>query len=139
MAKAKGLRKTKSEEEVAKVKNEEDVATAEVTNEEGEKEEITVTGNAQVDAKDLAEFKEEEDEVVQEQKEVTKVAEVQIQDLKVKSANKGGSEPNVRIKVNKDVNTYIGDRWYNIKKGKVATVPQSVKIILNNAGFLDAL
>ena len=48
-------------------------------------------------------------------------------------------EPNVRVKLNKDLQTYIGDRWYYFKKGKVETVPQNVKEILFKAGMLDPL
>ena len=47
--------------------------------------------------------------------------------------------PNVRVKPNQDIRTYIGNQWYNLKKGKQETVPASVKNILQKAGMLDVL
>lgn len=48
-------------------------------------------------------------------------------------------EPNVRVKPNKDIRTFIGDQWYNLPEGKVSTVPKTVKDILQRAGKLSPL
>ena len=56
----------------------------------------------------------------------------------VTEAPKKGN-PNVRVKPNQDIRTYVGDSWYTLKKGKQETVPQNVKDILQKAGLLDAL
>ena len=45
----------------------------------------------------------------------------------------------VRIKPNRDHKTYIGNQWYYLSKGKITTVPQNVKDILNKAGLLDPI
>lgn len=55
----------------------------------------------------------------------------------VDSAIKGLQQ--VRIKPNKSVKTFIGDRWYNLEQGKVTTVSQNVKDILMKAGVLDPI
>lgn len=49
------------------------------------------------------------------------------------------AQPNVRIKLARDVNSFIGDKWYRLKKGEDATVPANVKEILKQAGCLEAL
>lgn len=66
------------------------------------------------------------------------VKEVEIQEVKVE-AKKTSAMPNVRIRPNQDLRTYIGDQWYTLKKGVVTTVPQNVKEILARAGMLDPL
>jgi len=55
------------------------------------------------------------------------------------SMPKERKQPNVRIKPNRDINTYIGDRWYRLKKGVEANVPAHVKEILSRAGCLEVL
>lgn len=57
----------------------------------------------------------------------------------VKVSAKAKAMPNVRINPNADHRSYIGDQYYNLKKGKVITVPQNVKEILARAGLLDPL
>ena len=47
--------------------------------------------------------------------------------------------PKVRVKPNKDIRTYIGNQWYNLKAGVVTSVPSNVKDILRKAGNLDTL
>lgn len=47
--------------------------------------------------------------------------------------------PKVRVKPNKDIRTYIGSQWYNLKAGVVTSVPANVKEILRKAGNLDTL
>lgn len=73
----------------------------------------------------------------------TKVEEVQVQvqvqEVKAEPKGKAKAEANVRVKPNQDIRTYIGDSWYNLKKGKQETVPQTVKDILARAGLLDPL
>ena len=66
------------------------------------------------------------------------VKEVEIQEVKVEAKNTSAI-PNVRIRPNQDLRTYIGDQWYTLKKGVVTTVPQNVKEILARAGMLDPL
>jgi formylmethanofuran dehydrogenase subunit C len=60
-------------------------------------------------------------------------------EVEVKAKHKAKAEPNVRIKPNQDLRTYIGDQWYSLKKGEVQTVPANVKEILQRANMLDAL
>lgn len=48
-------------------------------------------------------------------------------------------EKNVKIKPNQDINCYIGDQFYRIPKGKIVSVPQNVKDILQKAGMLDVI
>jgi hypothetical protein len=52
---------------------------------------------------------------------------------------KTDKQPQVRVKPNQDIRTYIGDSWYNLTKGKEAVVPATVKEILKRAGMLEAL
>ena len=75
---------------------------------------------------------------VKEKEEVKEVKEVELQEVKVE-AKKTSTMPNVRIRPNQDLRTYIGDQWYTLKKGGVTTVPQNVKEILAKAGMLDPL
>ena len=49
------------------------------------------------------------------------------------------AQPNVRIKLARDINTFVGDKWYRFKKGETATVPSNVKDILKTAGCLEAI
>lgn len=65
--------------------------------------------------------------------------EVEVTEVKADAKGKAKAEPNVRIKPNQDIRTYIGDQWYSLTKGKQETVPQTVKAILQKAGMLDAL
>lgn len=44
-----------------------------------------------------------------------------------------------RIKPRKDHRTFIGDKWYFLKKGVYQNVPAQVKDILMKAGLLDPL
>jgi hypothetical protein len=60
-------------------------------------------------------------------------------EVEVKTKAKAKAEPNVRIKPNQDLRTYIGDQWYSLKKGEVQTVPANVKEILQRANMLEAL
>ena len=83
-----------------------------------------------------AEVEVKEKEEAKEAKEEAK--EVEIQEVKVE-AKKPSTMPNVRIRPNQDLRTYIGDQWYTLKKGVVTTVPQNVKEILAKAGMLDPL
>jgi hypothetical protein len=55
------------------------------------------------------------------------------------SKEKAPTQPTVRVKPKADIRTFIGDQWYNLKKGKVHTVPKNVKEILARANQLDAL
>lgn len=70
---------------------------------------------------------------VQETKKEEKIATV----LPTKLAPK--VEPEVKIRPNQDIKTYIGDRYWVIKKGEVKTVPKNVKEILMKAGMLDPI
>lgn len=77
-------------------------------------------------------------EEVEDVKEVEEVEELTDEEVEVEEKETTKS-PNVRIKPNKDYRTFIGDRWFNFKKGKVESVPQHVKEILYKAGVLDTL
>lgn len=70
--------------------------------------------------------------------ETVEVKEVEVQAVQVE-APKEVKQPQVRVKPNKDLRTYIGDQWYNFKAGVQTTVPQQVKEILAKSGMLDAL
>lgn len=58
---------------------------------------------------------------------------------KVAVKKEAKAQPNVRVKMSRDVSTFIGNQWYRFKKGETATVPANVKEILRNAGCLEAL
>lgn len=45
----------------------------------------------------------------------------------------------VKIKLNRDLYTYIGDKYYDFKVGKTYKVPQNVKRILGKAGMLKPM
>lgn len=121
MAKVKGLRANRKDEKVESQVEDKDVEKdeEEVTDVEDTDVEVTES-DSDGDVKDT-DSDDDSDEVT-----VTKASEVK-------------AEPNVRIKPNRDIRTYIGDRWYNLSKGKQETVPQTVKSILQKAGILDAL
>jgi hypothetical protein len=70
---------------------------------------------------------------------VEEVKPLEVRPTQVKQESKKATQPNVRVKPNKDIRTYIGDQWYNLKAGKVETVPKQVKDILAKSGMLDAL
>lgn len=80
----------------------------------------------------------EEAEVKDTEEKVEKVEEVAEEEVEVKDSTPK-RQPNVRIKTNKDYRTFIGDRWFNFKKGVEANVPAHVKEILYKAGVLDTL
>lgn len=99
-----------------------------------EKEEITTTETfIEVDVDEKA-IEEAEEVIVEEEKKEEKVAE----NLEIKS-QEFIKQPNVRVKPNKEIKTFIGDRWYYLKPGKVEVVPQNVKDILLKAGVLDPM
>ena len=77
-------------------------------------------------------------EVKEKEEAKEEVKEVEIQEVKAEAKNTSVM-PNVRIRPNQDLRTYIGDQWYTLKKGVVTTVPQNVKEILARAGMLDPL
>lgn len=91
--------------------------------------------------------KKEKEEVVKEEvvaeevveaKEEVKPAKEEVKVLKVeKQAPK--EQPQVRVLPNRDIRTYIGDQWYNLKAGVQTNVPANVKEILKNAGHIDAI
>ena len=90
-------------------------------------------------AVEVAEDLQEIDEIIEKAEEVAaQTVEVKTPDV-IANTPLIAREPNVRVKLNKDLQTYIGDRWYYFKKGKVETVPQNVKEILFKAGMLDPL
>lgn len=104
-----------------------------------EKEEITTTETfieVDVDEKAIEEAEEVivENVSIKEEKKEEKVAE----NLEIKS-QEFIKQPNVRVKPNKEIKTFIGDRWYYLKPGKVEVVPQNVKDILLKAGVLDPM
>lgn len=76
-----------------------------------------------------------------------KADEVSVIDNAVKNAEKAEvetvtevkTEPKVRINPNRDVRTYIGDQWYNLKAGVQVSVPKTVKEKLQKAGLLSPL
>jgi hypothetical protein len=82
---------------------------------------------------------EEKEELLEVAPEVEVVEEKVEEEVEVKAKHKAKAEPNVRIKPNQDLRTYIGDQWYSLKKGEVQTVPANVKEILQRANMLDAL
>lgn len=49
------------------------------------------------------------------------------------------TEPNVRVKTNQDLRTFVGTKWYNFKQGVEQSVPASVKEKLREANLLEAL
>lgn len=49
------------------------------------------------------------------------------------------TEYNVKIRMREDHYCCIGGERYDLKKGKLYTVPENVKRILNDAGFLAPL
>jgi hypothetical protein len=70
------------------------------------------------------------------EKEAKKIAkELDVPEIQV-TTTKSAS---VRVKSKNDIRTYIGDQWYNLKAGKVETVPSHVKEILRQAGVLDTI
>ncbi|AEZ50546.1 hypothetical protein F400_gp099 [Bacillus phage BCD7] len=78
------------------------------------------------------------EEVVETKKEEVKPAKEEVKVLKVeKQAPK--EQPQVRVLPNRDIRTYIGDQWYNLKAGVQTNVPANVKEILKNAGHIDAI
>jgi len=50
-----------------------------------------------------------------------------------------GEEAKVRIRVNKELESYIGDRFYRFVVGQDYSVPKNVKDILKGAGYLDVI
>lgn len=131
MAKAKGLR-AKKEEEVKEVEATEVEKSA--ANPEGEKVENAPKNDAKQD-----ELHEEEEDAKVDPKEKKEDDAQVAQVLTAQPDTKKASSAKVRVKPNQDIKTYIGDTWYNLKKGKQENVPASVKAILQNAGLLDAL
>ena len=51
--------------------------------------------------------------------------------------NKVVKEPQVRINPKQDIRSHIGDQWYNLKAGKIVSVPRTVKVKLERAGMLN--
>jgi hypothetical protein len=139
---AKGLRKgkateAKKEAEVQEKIDAEVVETQSELNEEATKleekageEAVEVVNKADLAEKDVnvSAVQDEED-----QKQLEK--DLNVPEVKVSTAKTG----NARIKPSRDIRTYIGDRWYNLKADKVETVPAEVKEILNRAGALKPL
>lgn len=58
---------------------------------------------------------------------------------KVEVKPQAKKETQARIKTSRRVRTYIGDRYWNFEAGVIYTVPQNVKDILKNAGYLEAI
>jgi hypothetical protein len=135
---AKGLRgkgnaKANKEVEVQEKIDAEVVESKQELNEEATKlEEKAGKEAVEIDRTELAEknvhVSASADEKDQEQLE----KDLNVPEVRVSTAKTG----NVRIKPKRDIRTYIGDRWYNLKAEKVETVPANVKEILNRSGDL---
>lgn len=49
------------------------------------------------------------------------------------------TEPNVRIKLKREIRTTIGNKFYSFRAGEITSVPRHVKDILAKAGYLDII
>lgn len=147
MAKAKGLRAKKEEEKEVKVStpkvdeakdNKEETEEVKVSKSAANLEDEEVENAPKNDSKQDEEHAEEKDAKVDpEEKEADVDPSVQV--AIAQPETKKAQSAKVRVKPNQDIKTYIGDSWYNLKKGKQENVPANVKTILQNAGMLEAL
>lgn len=73
------------------------------------------------------------------EKEVVKEVEMKTPKVEVTKVEEVKSEQNVKVKPAQDINCYIGDQFYRLKKGVIVSVPRNVKEILQKAGMLDVI
>jgi hypothetical protein len=141
VAKAKGLRKSKSEKE-EELKSQEEVAEevvedhAKTTAKQTEiEEEVAKETGDQTDPAALAEVGVRVSAAADEADAKKVAKELNVPEIKPAT----GKQANVRVKAKQDIRTYVGDQWFNLKAGETATVPANVKEILRKAGLLDTL
>lgn len=91
------------------------------------KDELEVT-NAEVEVGALAGDLDEKAEKKEETQESTK-----------SEAVKDKKPELVKIKLNADLEAYIGDKFYRLKANEIYEVPENVKEILGDAGYLAYL
>lgn len=97
------------------------------------------TEEAQAEEVETAIEQEQEIKQAEEKKVVDAPEEAPKKDITPKEDAKPKGEPQVKVKIKRELRTVIGSKFYTFRAGEVATVPRNVKEILMRAGYLEVI